>query len=217
MPKLELVSFKLCPFAQRALITLLHKGAEFQVTYIDLTNPPAWFTEISPLGKVPLLKVTDDNDKEHIVFESSVICGYLDEITPGTMFPADPLERAKIKAWVDFASACMEDLFKLVTSVEQTASQDAQGGLTHKLEYLEHHLVIPDEFSMLDAAFAPLFVRLDIIKEMAAVIDSDKLPKVTAWSNKLLETTEVKNSSVAELPQMYTGMIKSRGSYIGNM
>ena len=43
MKKIELISFKLCPFVQRSVITLLKKGVEFKITYVDLANKPDWF------------------------------------------------------------------------------------------------------------------------------------------------------------------------------
>ncbi len=93
IPDLELVSYHLCPYVQRAVITLLEKEISHQRTYIDLSNKPDWFRQISPLGKVPLLKVSDE-----VLFESTVICEYLDEITPGSLYPIDPLIKAKHRA-----------------------------------------------------------------------------------------------------------------------
>ena len=56
MQDIELISFKICPFVQRSVIALKEKQVDFKVTYIDLANPPEWFSEVSPLGKVPVLK-----------------------------------------------------------------------------------------------------------------------------------------------------------------
>ena len=50
--KPKLISFKLCPFVQKAVLTLLSKGIDYDIEYIDLENPPQWFKDISPLGKV---------------------------------------------------------------------------------------------------------------------------------------------------------------------
>ncbi|MDE0411786.1 MAG: glutathione S-transferase N-terminal domain-containing protein, partial [Gammaproteobacteria bacterium] len=51
---LELVSFNVCPFVQRSVITLNYKNCDYKITFIDLNDPPEWFLEISPLGKVPV-------------------------------------------------------------------------------------------------------------------------------------------------------------------
>ena len=71
---LKLISHKLCPYVQRAVIALTEKGVAFERIDIDLANKPDWFLNISPLGKTPVLLVGD-----HAIFESAVILEYLEE------------------------------------------------------------------------------------------------------------------------------------------
>ena len=78
---LTLVSHALCPYVQRAAIVLLEKAVPFERLWVDLADKPAWFTAISPLGKTPVLLVNDDP-----IFESAVICEYLDETLPPRLF-----------------------------------------------------------------------------------------------------------------------------------
>lgn len=104
LPKLELISFKLCPFVQRAVIVLKNKKVDFDITFIDLNNPPDWFKALSPLGQVPVLKVGNDD----VLFESSVIQEYVDEITPPTLMPTDSLLKAKNRSWIAFAGGAFE-------------------------------------------------------------------------------------------------------------
>jgi glutathione S-transferase len=113
IPRLELVSHPLCPYVQRAVITLLEKGIPHDRTDIDLAHKPNWFRQISPLGKVPLLKVGND-----MLFESAVICEYLDEITPGSLHPPDPLERAHHRAWIEFGSGILNTIAGLYNASE---------------------------------------------------------------------------------------------------
>ena len=56
MSSIELYSFEGCPYAQRSRMTLREKGLDFVLTEIDLFNQPAWFRDISPYGKVPVLR-----------------------------------------------------------------------------------------------------------------------------------------------------------------
>ena len=104
--QLHLVSFKTCPYVQRSVITLKHKGVPFDITYIDLADPPAWFTAMSPLGKVPVVEVTEDNGTKTVLFESAVINEFADEISEGTLLPQDPVRKARARAWIEFASEC---------------------------------------------------------------------------------------------------------------
>jgi glutathione S-transferase len=50
---LKLISHKLCPYVQRAVIALTEKGVGFERIDIDLANKPDWFLAISPLGIQP--------------------------------------------------------------------------------------------------------------------------------------------------------------------
>jgi glutathione S-transferase len=86
---LKLISHKLCPYVQRAVIALTEKGASFERVDIDLANKPDWFLGISPLGKTPVLQVGDS-----AIFESAVILEYLEETQPKPLHPADALHRA---------------------------------------------------------------------------------------------------------------------------
>ena len=74
---LKLISHKLCPYVQRAVIALTEKGVAFERVDIDLANKPEWFLGISPLGKTPVLLVGDVP-----IFESAVILEYLEETQP---------------------------------------------------------------------------------------------------------------------------------------
>src|ERR1700726_89092 len=97
---LKLISHKLCPYVQRAVIALSEKGVPFERIDIDLSNKPDWFLKISPLGKTPVLLVGD-----HAIFESAVILEYLEETQIKPLHPADPLRRAEHRAWIEFGSA----------------------------------------------------------------------------------------------------------------
>jgi glutathione S-transferase len=85
---LRLISHRLCPYVQRAVIALTEKGVAFERVDIDLANKPEWFLAISPLGKTPVLMVG-----ERVIFESAVILEYLEETQAKPLHPADPLSR----------------------------------------------------------------------------------------------------------------------------
>src|ERR1700704_2990805 len=102
---LKLISHKLCPYVQRAVIALTEKGVTFERIDIDLANKPDWFLQISPLGKTPVLQVGDT-----AIFESAVILEYLEETQAKPLHPADPLARAEHRAWIEFGSAILNDI-----------------------------------------------------------------------------------------------------------
>src|SRR5215472_495199 len=102
---LKLISHKLCPYVQRAVIALTEKSVAFERIDIDLADKPDWFLKISPLGKTPVLMVG-----EHAIFESAVILEYLEETQANPLHPADPLVRAEHRAWIEFGSAVLSDI-----------------------------------------------------------------------------------------------------------
>lgn len=213
--KLELVSFKICPYVQRSIITLLHKEVEHTVTHITPGKIPDWFKKISPTGKVPLLKVDD----EHIIFESAVINEFIDEISEGSLHPEDPVLKAKNRAWIEYGSECLVTLQQII-SVPIIKFHDAHKKLLLSMARLERNLgdgpyFNGDDFSLVDAAYAPFFLRLGILTSIKEdLFPSEKFPKVEAWSRQLLKLPPVTKSVVPEFPKLYIAFIlKRKGNF----
>jgi glutathione S-transferase len=210
--KPELISFKICPFVQRSVIVLLEKGVDYDITYINLKEPPEWFKTISPLGKVPLLRVGDT-----VVFESAVIVEYLDEVYPPSLHPSDPLRKAHNRAWIEFASTLLMCQFNMVMAQEQEGCDKAEQELRDKLALVNGQLKGPlfngETFSLIDAAYAPLFMRLSLLEQWQPMGLLEGMPKMQAWSEQLLSRPSVKNSVVEELPELYRGHIGASGGY----
>ena len=208
--KLELISFKLCPFVQRAVIALKYFKIPYDITYIDIMNPPAWFVEISPLEKVPVLRVDDQIN----LFESAVIAEFIDDIAPGSLLPSDPLPRAFNRSWTELGSACLGDQYQMTGAEDEAAYQRARAALIDKLELFEETMTGPffngDQPALIDFATAPLFLRLDILSAANGLIDPATMPKVAAWSAALLAMDEVKHSVVPEFTGMYRAMVCKR-------
>ncbi len=210
---LHLISFKTCPFVQRAVITLKHKNIDFEITYIDLADPPDWFLELSPLGKVPVLKVDDE-----VLFESAVINEYLDEITGGDLQPRDPLARAKNRAWIEFASNMLGNLYMMKMSTDEERYSKYRDLLVSQLERVEKRLgdgpwFNGEEFSLADTAFAPLFRQNSVANNQLSVIDPVTMPRVNAWAQRLLALPEVRDSVVDEFEDLYLAAMQKNDSY----
>lgn len=216
--KLELISFKLCPYAQRTVIALLYKEAPFTLTHVDLADPPQWFLDISPFGKVPVLRV----DGEAVIFESAVINEYIDEVFPGRLHPADPLQRALNRSWIEFGSACLTDTFRMTTAKTANKFEDAHTDLVEKLQQLESILsrgpyFNGERFSLVDVAYAPLFMRLEFLGKLLEVYAKTALPKTASWSDTLLADPVVQHSQVPNLSDLYYGMIRARGGHLASL
>jgi glutathione S-transferase len=211
----KLISFKLCPFVKKAEILFRFKGVEFEVEHIELAEPPSWFMQMSPLKKVPLLVI--DNQ---IIFESSVICEYLDEVYPKKLHPDDALLRAQNRSWIEFGNSCLWDSFYLTTKETKQAFDSVRDDLLIKLDHVELAISGAPYFngkrcSLLDLSFAPLFKFLTCIDELNPVIFSiERHPKLIRWKNSLLELSTVKDSYCAELEKLHLSQIWKRQGYL---
>ena len=210
---LQLISHKTCPFVQRAVITLKHKNIDFDITYIDLADPPDWFLELSPLGKVPVLKVDDE-----VLFESAVINEYLDEITGGELQPGEPLARAKNRAWIEFASNMLGNLYMMKMSKDGERHNKYRDSLVSQFQRVEQRLgdgpwFNGEQFSLADTAFAPLFRQNSVADNKLSVLDPETMPRVAAWAQRLLALPEVRDSVVAEFEDLYLSAMQKNESY----
>lgn len=210
--ELELISFELCPFVQRAVIMLQHKEIPFKIQYIDLRQPPEWFLAISPTGKVPVLRCDGE-----VLFESAVICEFLNESYALSLHPEPALKRAKHRAYIEFTSSLMGILY--ATSVSKTAEEYRRQRtiLQQELAKLEPFLTAEGyfdgyEFCLVDVTIAPLFMRLALL-DQAVPLDMSELPKIKQWSDRLLALPSVKNSVIPEFTTRYFTHFKAQGSY----
>lgn len=187
MSSLTLVSHDLCPYVQRAAITLFEKAVPFDRVTIDLSAKPEWFLAISPLGKVPLLRVTRPDGGEKVLFESNVICEYLEETQPGpNLHPADPLERAEHRAWMEFGSSILSDLYTLETTRDPAVFEQKRSAIASKFGRVEAALGAGQwfagaSFSLVDAVFAPIFRYFDLFDRLADLGIWNAVPRVRAW------------------------------------
>jgi len=213
--KFELISFKLCPYVQRSIITLLEKAVPFDINYIDLSNPPPWFLEISPMGKVPVLRVSDS-----VLFESAVINEYLDEIHPPSLLPNDPLKKAHNRAWIEFASHLLSVIYKAVFTKEKQAFNQGIESLKNEMQPLEKMMgdgpyFNGDAFSLVDTAFAPAFKHLSILDAIEPLNLYAALPNIDHWKSNLLQRKSVQASVVDEFEPLYHDYLKANGVYLG--
>jgi len=188
---LTLVSHPLCPFVQRAAIVLLEKGVPFDRVNIDLAAKPDWFLGISPNGKVPLLRVRQQDGAEAVIFESMVICGYLDESQDGApMYPRDALARARQRGWVEFGTATLADAWQFLNATDRPTADAKRAAFRHRVQQLEGVLGSGPyfngaEFGMVDAVFAPIFRYFDSLDRAVSQPIFENLPRVSAWRNAL--------------------------------
>lgn len=195
--QLTLISHPLCPFVQRAAIVLLEKNVPFERIDVDLAAKPDWFMALSPLGKVPLLKVELPDSTDAILFESTAICEYLNETQGGiNLYSNDALSRAQQRAWVEFGVAVLSDAWQFLNANDLVIADAKKAAFRDKLQRLESNLEqIPyfagSAFSMVDAMFAPVFRYFDMLSPVVSQPIFDNLPRVSEWRSSLANRPSV--------------------------
>lgn len=217
MTQLILVSHHLCPYVQRAMISLTEKAVSFERLYVDLSRKPDWFLALSPLGKTPLLKVGGT-----AIFESAVILEYLEETQANPLHPADPLRRAEHRSWIEFGSSILNDVWGLYAAPDQerfTAKAEALSGKFSRLEerlgggpYFDGAV-----FSLVDAAYGPVFRYFDVFDRIGRFGILDEKPRVAAWRRALSERPSIKRAVAGDYEARLWRFLEARGSHLSGV
>jgi glutathione S-transferase len=93
---MKLIGSHSSPYARKVRIVLAEKKLDYQFVVEDVWSPNTGIKEFNPLGKVPCL-IMDDGGA---VFDSRVICEYLDGLSPNArLIPQDSRARIAVKTW----------------------------------------------------------------------------------------------------------------------
>ncbi len=210
--QLTLVSHALCPYVQRAAIVLMEKGVQFNRRDVDLKNKPAWFLALSPLGKTPVLQVGED-----AIFESAVICEYLDETHEPRLHPESAPERARHRSWMEFGSAVLNAIGAFYNAPDANTLAARAQDIHARFAQIEQVLgagpyFAGEHFSIVDAVFGPVFRYFDVFDEIADFGFFRDLPKVTAWRIQLAARDSIRRAVRRDYPVLLAQFILERGS-----
>jgi glutathione S-transferase len=209
---LTLVSHALCPYVQRAAIVLDEKQVPFTRRDVDLANKPDWFKAISPLGKTPVLLVGDTP-----IFESAVICEYLEDTLQPRLHPVDALQRARHRAWMEFGSAVLNAIAAFYGARDEASLLARRDELVRRFATLEDALgdgpwFDGEQFSMVDAVFGPVLRYFDTFERIGETGFFDATPKLRAWRAQLAQRASVRAAAAADYDERLLQFLRQRGS-----
>ncbi len=196
---LELYDSPESPFCQKVRIVLAEKDLSYQRIPVDLSageQRSAEFLRLNPFGRVPVLK-----DEEAIIYDSTIICEYLeDEYPHPPLMPSDSWERARVRLLEDLADnaflypagVVLQEQARPAEERQPERLKQAQAQLGWCLVTLNRELTGKqflggDAFSLADAAFAPRVVILDAL---GVSVDSS-WKEVAGWIARLNERPSV--------------------------
>lgn len=226
--ELELISLPICPYVHKSIVALCYKRVPFKLTHVDLKNKPDWFMKVSPLGKVPVLRVTLENGQVHHIFESSVISEFVDEVTPGRLHPDDPLERAHNKSFIEMVSTLYVDQFQMAGCSRSTECvTKRRDSLVKRLAAFEQHCKLPfwngEKFSLVDCAMLPFFLRCELMNKYLHhgigmdLYSKDEFPKLAQWSQNLLSLPLVKECAGPDFEDRFLEFLSQKDTVFSTL
>lgn len=171
------------PHCHRVRIVLAAKGLDARIVECDPARPPEDLIDLNPFLSLPTLV-----DRELVVHGPAIICEYLDERFPvPALLPGDPGGRAQSRM---VTQRIEQDWYALVPSLEGSERREVERARRLLLEQVigaEPLLrlktwFLSDQFSLIDAAVAPILWRLPHWG-MALPVTA---PAVERYANRLL-------------------------------
>ncbi|NER34480.1 MAG: glutathione S-transferase family protein [Oscillatoria sp. SIO1A7] len=215
---MKIVSFKICPFVQRVTAILQAKGVDYDIEYIDLSNKPQWFLDISPNGQVPIL-VTDDDS---ILFESDAIVEYLDEVAGTPISSENPVKKAQDRAWSYLASKnylvqCSAQRSPDAKTLEERATKLSKAFGKIEARLGEGQYADGDRIGMIDIAWLPLLHRASIVERQSGYDFLGDFPKVKRWQQNLLATGIPEKSVSEDFKDRFNAFYLAESTYLGQL
>ncbi len=218
MAKYLLVSFKTCPWVQRAAIVLREKNVEFEFRHIEPDNRPDWFIAISPHRKVPVLRI----DEAISLFESNAIAEYLDETVSPRLHPEDPVERAVNRAWTDYVPTFAATVTGAAYADSKAGYDKAVAEIPVPFERLERALERQgrgplfngSRYSLVDAAYAPFLQRYFFLDRVKKIGHIEKFPRLNIWAETLIARPSTHSFAPDEFEASYRRNLKLRDTWL---
>ena len=196
---IKLYDFASSPNCQRVKVVLAEKKLLFENIPVDLKKGEQKkpdFLKLNPYGKVPVII-----DGATVLYESLIINEYLDEKYPEPpLMPKDHAKRAKIRILIDYGINHLDgpyqklrlELLKDEKERSRDAMENAKKELKNLLQRLDRELgdqpYLAGDFSLLDAALIPRFLRM----EGFGVLPDPSLPALGKWLQRMKDRPSVR-------------------------
>jgi len=149
------------PRCLRVRIVLAEKELEVRVVEVDAARPPEDLIDLNPYQTLPTLV-----DRDLVVYDAGIICEYLDERFPHPgLMPSDPAARAHARVAM---RRIEQEWYGAADELERVERRDrdrvrkvlAESILASEPLFRLRPWFLSDQFSLLDAAIAPILWRL---------------------------------------------------------
>ena len=160
-------------------------------------------TSLTGSGRSHRLAVCLSCKRQNHLFESQVIAEYLDEITPGSLHPIDPLAKARHRSWIEYGSETLNSISAFYNASDADTFEEKRLLLREKFERIEQEIAGPffdgNEFHMIDGVWGTIFRYLDIFENIGDFKFLANLEKTGTWRDAVSSRPSV----IAAPPEGY--------------
>ncbi len=218
MSKLKLVTAKFSPYGHRVEMTLIEKNIPYEKIDIDLANRPDWFVKESPIGKVPILYIDDK-----ILFESMVICEYLEEsFSDLPLHPKDLIIKANHRSWMEFSSGILATTFAMIFANNQEQFDLKKADLISKIDILDKNLKFApyfdgEKFSLIDICMASVFKPLTYIDNKFTLEIFDLYKTTSRYAESLVTRGSLQKVLPNNYDEIFHSFLERKKSHLLTM
>jgi len=200
-----------CPFAQRAWMTLLHKGLDFEYIEVDPYQESQWWLDISrQQAKVPVIVTPSIT-----VIDSTRVVEYLEDLTPehNPLFPNTPDEKAELRFWIDHINERIAPYIYQHLEAEQPSeySDNSKAALIKGIEDISEAMSPSGAFfngktlNVIDVLLISFAYRIDVLLQhyrgFSLPTTGNTWARYARWYEAMYNT-EIFQSTLAE-PETY--------------
>ena len=136
------------------------------------------------------------------------------------LHPENPAERARHRAWTEFASATLNVIAGLYAAPDAAAFEQKRADVARNMAWLDGALsngpyFAGERFSLVDAAFGPVFRYFDTFEAVLPPLGAfDAVPKVRAWRAALAARPSVRDAVAADYQERLMTFLRGRGAHL---
>lgn len=189
------------PYSRKVRLVIHEKGLQQRITS-TLCNPFDKVPELeaaNPLGKIPTLLLDDGSS----LYDSPVICEYLDTLTSDRLIPESGMDRWNVLRWQSLCDGILDATYNIVMERrrkphEQSADWIAQwkAQVSRSLNYIEASIrTLPGQISLAQLSLGTTLGYLDF--RLADLDWRYQFPAMATW----YETFSTREAMQSTLPE----------------
>jgi len=150
------------PYARKIRIVAAEKHIDIKLEEVVLSAPDCPVKQYNPLGKVPVLVLSEDNDS---LYDSRVIAEYLDNRTPlAHLIPKDNTAKSAVRRWEALADGVCDAAVAVIMEQRKPEQKQEEAFIIRQMDKVTRGLsvlnndlghnkwCVDDTFSLADIA-----------------------------------------------------------------